>query len=138
MKNYYFDPHSAGFYVFPDSPVIPDDAVEIGPEMYAQFAGAPWPAGKVMGADTAGLPVWKDAPPLSSEEREQAAEIKLQALINQANEYMNSRQWPGKAAIGRLAGEELADYNHWLDYLDALEAVDTAGAHENNWPQSPI
>ena len=29
-------------------------------------------------------------------------------LINQVNEYMNSKQWPGKnAAIGRLKGEEL-------------------------------
>lgn len=137
MKHYYFDPHSAGFYVDPDSPAIPDDAVEISPDIYEQFAGEPWPAGKVMGADGAGLPVWKDAPPLSSEEREQAAEIKRQALINQANEYMYSRQWPGKAAIGRLAGDELADYNRWLDYLDALEVLDTAAPQDLNWPDTP-
>ncbi len=31
---------------------------------------------------------------------------------------MNSKQWPGKAAIGRLKGEELAQYNLWLDYLE--------------------
>ncbi|STP21007.1 tail fiber assembly protein [Escherichia coli] len=48
-------------------------------------------------------------------------------MINQVNEYINSKQWPGKAAIGRLKGEELAQYNLWLDYLDALELVDTSG-----------
>ncbi|WP_204528018.1 tail fiber assembly protein, partial [Citrobacter cronae] len=31
-----------------------------------------------------------------------------------------------KAAIGRLKGDELAQYNLWLDYLDALEALDTS------------
>lgn len=41
---------------------------------------------------------------------------------------MNSRQWPGKAAIGRLKGDDLTQYNLWLDYLDALEAVDTSSA----------
>ncbi|MBV7403712.1 tail fiber assembly protein [Enterobacter sp. ENT03] len=80
---------------------------------------------------------WKDASPLSSEEREQAAKIKRQALINQANGYINSRQWPGKATIGRLAGDELADYNRWLDYLDALEAVDTIANMNISWPVSP-
>ncbi|EGB1728103.1 tail fiber assembly protein, partial [Escherichia coli] len=48
-----------------------------------------------------------------------------------------SRQWPGKAAIGRLKGEELAQYNLWLDYLDALEMVDTSGAPDIEWPTPP-
>ncbi|CGN25542.1 Putative tail fiber assembly [Salmonella enterica subsp. enterica serovar Typhi] len=46
-------------------------------------------------------------------------------------------QWPGKAAIGRLKGEELAQYNLWLDYLDALELVDTSGAPDIEWPTPP-
>ncbi|MCZ5325675.1 tail fiber assembly protein [Escherichia coli] len=58
-------------------------------------------------------------------------------LINEANEHMNSRQWPGKAAIGRLKGEELAQYNLWLDYLDALELVDTSSAPDIEWPTPP-
>ena len=33
-----------------------------------------------------------------------------------------------KAAIGRLKGEELVQYNLWLDYLDALELVDISSA----------
>ncbi|HFU4157886.1 TPA: tail fiber assembly protein, partial [Escherichia coli] len=65
------------------------------------------------------------------------AERKKQALINRVNEYINSKQWPGKAAIGRLKGEELAQYNLWLDYLDALELVDTSSAPDIEWPTPP-
>ncbi|MGT3892490.1 tail fiber assembly protein, partial [Escherichia coli] len=49
----------------------------------------------------------------------------------------NSKQWPGKAAIGRLKGDELEQYNSWLDYLDALELVDTSGAPDIEWPTPP-
>nr|EKY0314285.1 tail fiber assembly protein [Citrobacter freundii] len=66
-----------------------------------------------------------------------AAENKKRLLINEATEYINSRQWPGKAAIGRLKGNELPQYNLWLDYLDALEAVDTSSAPDVNWPTPP-
>ncbi len=66
-----------------------------------------------------------------------AAENKKRLLINEATEYINSKQWPGKAAIGRLKGDELAQYNLWLDYLDALEAVDTSTAPDINWPAPP-
>lgn len=66
-----------------------------------------------------------------------AAETKKQLLIDQANTYMNSKQWPGKAAIGRLTDDELAQYNLWLDYLDELEAVKTSSAPDINWPTPP-
>ncbi|MCO1146645.1 tail fiber assembly protein, partial [Escherichia coli] len=38
---------------------------------------------------------------------------------------------------GRLKGEELSQYNLWLDYLDALEMVDTSGAPDIQWPEEP-
>ena len=66
-----------------------------------------------------------------------AAEAKRLFLIDQANAYMNSKQWPGKAAIGRLNSDELAQYNLWLDYHDALEAVDISSAPDINWPVPP-
>ncbi|NSL37215.1 tail fiber assembly protein [Citrobacter werkmanii] len=65
------------------------------------------------------------------------AENKKRLLINEATEYINSKQWPGKAAISRLKGDELAQYNLWLDYLDALEAVDTFYAPDIEWPTPP-
>ncbi|MRG31838.1 tail fiber assembly protein [Enterobacter cancerogenus] len=65
------------------------------------------------------------------------AEEEKQLRIDQANEYMNSKQWPGKAAMGRLKDEEKEQYNAWLDYLDALEAVDTTSAPDIEWPTPP-
>ena len=82
-----------------------------------------------------GMPSWADIPPPTHEEQIAAAELKKQQLINQVNEYMNSKQWPGKAAIGRLKGEELAQYNLWLDYPDALELVETSSAPDIEWPR---
>ncbi|EFN3864327.1 tail fiber assembly protein [Escherichia coli] len=95
------------------------------------------PDGKYRITGDDGMPAWADVPPPTREEQIASAETKKQQLINQANDYMNSRQWAGKAAIGRLKGEELAQYNLWLDYLDALELVDTSGAPDIEWPTPP-
>ncbi|EPD0791078.1 TPA: tail fiber assembly protein, partial [Escherichia coli] len=84
-----------------------------------------------------GYPVLTEQPPLSKENLIALVELKKRKLINEANEHMNSRQWPGKAAIGRLKGEELAQYNLWLDYLDALELVDPSSAPDIEWPTPP-
>lgn len=67
----------------------------------------------------------------------QTATDEKQRRVSQANDYINGKQWPGKAAIGRLKGEELVQYNLWLDYLDALEAVDTSRAPDIKWPVPP-
>ncbi|HCW0179939.1 tail fiber assembly protein [Citrobacter freundii] len=66
-----------------------------------------------------------------------AADNKKRLLIIEAREYIDSKQWPGKAAIGRLKGDELAQYNLWLDYLDALDAIKTASAPDIKWPTPP-
>ena len=114
----------------------PDDAVEVDEQVYIEFSGLP-PKGKIRIAGENGFPAWSEIPPPTHEEQIAAAELKKQQLINQANDYMNSKQWPGKAAIGRLKGEELAQYNLWLDYLDALEVVDTSSAPDIEWPTPP-
>ncbi|QLZ40623.1 tail fiber assembly protein [Citrobacter sp. RHBSTW-00127] len=67
----------------------------------------------------------------------EAAEAEKQYRIDQANDYINSKQWPGKAAMGRLKDVEKEQYNVWLDYLDALEAVVTSSAPGINWPTPP-
>lgn len=76
-------------------------------------------------------------PDKTKEQLIQEANLEKEGRINSANDYMNSKQWPGKAAIGRLKGDELAQYNLWLDYLDALEAVDTSTAPDITWPTPP-
>lgn len=76
-------------------------------------------------------------PEKSEEELIAEAKLQKQAYIDHANDYMNDRQWPGKAVLGRLTEAEKEQYNLWLDYLNALEAVDTSSAPDINWPLSP-
>ncbi|EEU9229797.1 tail fiber assembly protein [Escherichia coli] len=105
-------------------------------ETYEQFLGL-HPEGKEIGADSSGRPVWINSPPPSKEDEVLAAEMKKISLVSEANTYINTHQWPGKAAIGRLKGDELEQYNLWLDYLDALELVDISSAPDIEWPTPP-
>ncbi|ELT9998396.1 tail fiber assembly protein [Escherichia coli] len=114
----------------------PEDALIISDEIAYEFMAAP-PAGQMRVAGADGFPQWSNKPEPTHEEQTAMADLEKQSLINQANEYMNSKQWPGKAAIGRLKGDELVQYNLWLDYLDALEAVDTTEPHKIIWPDPP-
>ncbi|WP_375156389.1 tail fiber assembly protein [Enterobacter sp. DNB-S2] len=76
-------------------------------------------------------------PPPTREEIVAQAEIEKQSRTDAANVYINSNQWPGKAAMGRLNDADKAKYNAWLDYLDDIEAVDTSTAPDITWPKQP-
>lgn len=93
--------------------------------------------GKLLSADVSGKPVWINSPPPTHAESVQAAEGQKQALTAQANAFISSKQWAGKAALGRLKGDEQVQYNAWLDYLDALEAINTSEPQEIIWPERP-
>ncbi|MEE7540201.1 tail fiber assembly protein [Enterobacter kobei] len=134
---YFYDASDNGFYIDHESEVVPESAIEIESNEYAMFAGISWPEGKILGGDESGKPAWLNAPQPTHDESVVIASTKKQALIDQANAYINSKQWPGKAAIGRLKEDELVQYNAWLDYLDSLEVVDTSGAPGINWPTAP-
>lgn len=142
MDNYYFSPSTLGFYpeelmsLYVAAGTLPDDIISVSGDMFATYSGTP-PQGKTRGATEDGQPTWVDLPPLSHEEQVEEADAEKQSRIDQANEYMNSRQWPGKAAMGRLKDAEKEQYNAWLDYLDALDAVDISGAPDIIWPTQP-
>lgn len=113
----------------------PDDAVEVSNEVFMEFISMP-PAGKIR-VPVDGLPAWTDIPPPTHDEQISSAKVEKQRRIDAANMYMNGKQWPGKAALSRLKGDELASYNEWLDYLDALEALDVSTAPKIIWPDQP-
>lgn len=115
--------------------VWPTDGVDIEEGTFASFQNPP--AGKVRVAGPDGHPAWADTPSPTKEQLIASAHEQKASLINAANAYVNSKQWPGKAALGRLKGNELAQYNLWLDYLDALEAIDTSTAPDIAWPAYP-
>ncbi|MFX4313399.1 tail fiber assembly protein [Enterobacter sp. 63] len=142
MNEYVFSASALGFFaldlkdVYDSAGTWPDDAVSIDTDTWRQFISTV-PAGKQLGADAQGMPAWVDIPAPTAEELIAAAEREKQVRIEQANYYINSKQWPGKAVLGRLKGIELEQYNLWLDYLDVLEAVDTSSAPHIVWPTKP-
>ncbi|MBB9225684.1 tail fiber assembly protein [Escherichia coli] len=114
---------------------LPNDVIEVTDDVFYEYSEAP--EGKYRQAGPDGLPAWKDIPPPTQQEQIAAADAEKQSRIDQANEYMNSKQWPGKAAMGRLSDADKAQYNAWLDYLDELEGVDTSVAPDITWPDKP-
>lgn len=141
MRNYFYSAKKNAFYpvsledAYRDANSWPEDGVEVDDSVYLEYSATP-PEGKVRVAKD-GMPSWADIPPPTHDELVANANIDKQQRIGQANDYMNSKQWPGKAAIGRLKGDELAQYNLWLDYLEALEVVDTSIAPDIEWPDMP-
>ncbi|TBL34382.1 tail fiber assembly protein [Escherichia coli] len=113
------------------------DVKPVSDDVFLTFTQDRTTEGVQRAAGSDGLPCWEPLPPLTKGEMQENAEIEKQKRIFEANDYMNSKQWSGKAAIGRLKGEELAQYNLWLDYLDALELVDTSSAPDIEWPTPP-
>ncbi|MCZ3383899.1 tail fiber assembly protein [Kosakonia sp. SOY2] len=138
-KNYLFSKTTLAFYPlilledFKKSATLPDDAIPVSDDIRDTFNASP-PAGKVLATDDAGMPVWGDKPQSALV---LDAEFLRSMKIDAANTYMNNKQWPGKAALGRLKGDELAQYVRWLDYLDSLYAVDTSTAPGIAWPSLP-
>lgn len=138
---YFFSAKTLSFYPaemmreYKISGTWPDDAIEVTEEIFNEFIITP--PGKVRGAMNDGKPCWIDIPPPTKEEEIAMAEKKKKDLIEQVNNFMNGKQWPGKASIGRLKGDDLAKYNLWLDYLDALEDVDISSAPDVKWPAPP-
>lgn len=141
MENYFYSSKSNAFYPsalkddYHSANSWPDDCVEVDDSVYLEYSATP-PVGKIRVAKD-GMPAWVDVPPPTREELVANTEAEKRHRIDQANDYMNGKQWPGKAALGRLKGDELVRYNEWLDYLDALEAVDSTTDAEIIWPEQP-
>ncbi|QYH18286.1 tail fiber assembly protein [Enterobacter sp. DNB-S2] len=140
--NYAYSPSKNAFYYFgwkneyDAAGTWPTDAIEVADDIHEKYSADP-PKGKLLIAGTDGMPAWGETPPLTHDEIVAQAEAERINRIGVANDFMNGKQWPGKAAIGRLKGDELTQYNLWLDYLDELEAVDTSSAPNIVWPISP-
>ena len=74
------------------------DAKEVNQNIISEFMAEP-PQGKSRITGDDGLPAWADIPPPTHEELIGNYESERQLLINRANEYMNSKQWPSKAIL---------------------------------------
>lgn len=140
--NMYYSPETGFFYApelidrYKTAGSWPDDAYELSNEEMVEFYMVSSPEGKKLGG-IAGKIAWVDVPPLSKDEAVALAEKIKNNKITEINNFVNVRQWPGKAALGRLTTEEKKQYESWLDYLDSVNKVNTDNAPNIAWPQSP-
>ncbi|WP_264384618.1 tail fiber assembly protein [Siccibacter colletis] len=150
-----YSPSLNGFYPENnDYPNLPKDVMIIPDELYLELLNGQ-AAGKVITphANKKGYPFLTAQPEPSSsiapvtrpadtaaqsDATEKEAEQMKSSLRSYANGFINERQWPSRLALGRLSEEEKAAFNSWLDYLDALESVDTSSAPEISWPAQPV
>lgn len=131
--------------------VIPDDAVVITHEQHVSLINGMNDGGRRVYIGKVGELTLSDSKPsqwhtwdsdtnewcISADAQIKLADNEKSRLIQDANDYINSKQWPGKAAMGRLKDTEKAQYNAWLDYLDALAVVDTSNTDDIHWPEPP-
>ncbi|MFX2588548.1 tail fiber assembly protein [Enterobacter roggenkampii] len=130
---------------------IPDDALAVTHEQHISLITGMNDGGRRVYIGTDGELTLSDSKPsqwhtwdsdtnewvISTDAQIKLADDEKSRLTQGANDYINSKQWPGKAAMGRLKDTEKAQYNLWLDYLDELEAVDTSTAPDIIWPEAP-
>lgn len=65
------------------------------------------------------------------------AGAKRDQLIDEANIFITSNNWPTKLALGRLKDADKEKLNAWLDYIDVLEDTDLSDAPDVKWPVKP-
>lgn len=113
------------------------DLIVVTLEQFTEFTQDRAVDGLMRTAGDDGLPQWSPLPPPTPEQIIANAEQEKQQRIGSANAYINNKQWPSKLALGRMKAEEKTQFNLWLDYLDALTAVDTKTAPDIIWPEKP-
>ncbi|MDL0004506.1 tail fiber assembly protein [Enterobacter roggenkampii] len=130
---------------------IPNDAVVVTHEQHISLITGMNDGGRRVYIGTDGELTLSDSKPsqwhtwdndtnewvISADAQIKLADDEKSRLTQEANDYINSKQWPGKAAMGRLKDTEKSLYNIWLDYLDSIEAVDVSTAPDIKWPKQP-
>ncbi len=126
MNSYVFSPSQnmiiplAQKQLYVDAGTWPDDVIAISEETAEEF-NQQFPIGKTLSHDENSQPCWVDIPPPTHDELIAMAELDKLRRIGEANNFMNDKQWSGKAAIGRLKGTSWNDTDcgwtismHWM------------------------
>ena len=133
MKYYFLD---GAFYIDGLNNHIPDNAIEISSDEYLRlFDGQA--NGKIISAGNDGHPVLQEPIGLTREEEVARGEQKKQSLIDSAMQSISVLQM--KLLAGRmLTDAETTRLNAVLDYIDAVQVIDTSTAPDINWPDFPV
>lgn len=133
MKYYFLD---GAFYIDGLNNHIPDNAIEISSDEYHRLFDCQ-ANGKIISAGNDGHPVLQEPIGLTREEEVARGEQKKQSLIDSAMQSISVLQM--KLLAGRmLTDAETTRLNAVLDYIDAVQVIDTSTAPDINWPDFPV
>ncbi|TDB56171.1 tail fiber assembly protein [Photorhabdus luminescens] len=112
---------------------LPDDIIEVGIDVYQEYAANNVPEGKYRIAGQNGLPEWADIPSPTKEELQQRAESKKQQFIVEASQQIAPLQ--DAVDLGIATKEEEAALLVWKKYRVMLNRIDTSQAADIEWPE---
>ncbi|MCE1787092.1 tail fiber assembly protein, partial [Enterobacter hormaechei] len=114
---------------------LPDDIIEVGLDIYQEYAANNVPEGKYRIAGQNGLPEWADIPPPTREELQQYVESKKQQFIVESSQQIAPLQ--DAVDLGIATQEEEAALLVWKKYRVMLNRIDISQAPDIEWPEQP-
>ncbi|MER2473647.1 tail fiber assembly protein [Photorhabdus laumondii] len=138
---YYYSAKTNAFYPielqqnYIASGSLPDDIIEVGIDIYQEYAANNVPEGKYRIAGQNGLPEWADIPPPTKEELQQYVESKKQQFIVEASQQIAPLQ--DAVDLGIATQEEEAALLVWKKYRVMLNRIDISLAPDIEWPEQP-
>ncbi|BAN99513.1 hypothetical protein E05_47470 [Plautia stali symbiont] len=142
---YYYSPGENAF--FPEelkqdyirAGSFPKDTVEVGDDVWLEFAGNLSPKGKQRIVGTDGFPAWGDIPPPTKEDLISAAEKRKSSLMQIATAAIAPLQ--DAVDLDMATDAEKALLLSWKKYRVLLNRIDLGAATDIDWPdllQKPI
>lgn len=130
-----FSASTNGFYFPPENTDIPNDAVEITEENYAElFEGQS--AGKAISSDKTGNPILMAQPLPTQEELVAQAIAKKATLSAKASASIAPLQYA--VDLKKATDSELSQLAIWKEFAVALNRLDTSDAPNIAWPETPF
>lgn len=112
---------------------VPTDAIKLTDQEVKEFHGVNIPGKMVDVSD--GRLVWVDLPPPAYEEQVAEAEQQKAALLLEAQATISL--WQTELQLGIISDEDKASLIAWMNYIKAVQAVDTSKAPDITWPDKP-
>lgn len=140
MSKYYYSATTNSFYAaglyedYVAAESWPADAREVSDLVFSTFS-APSDNGMVRSCNADGEPCWIERPALTQAEEVAEAEVKRNALLNQAQETILN--WQSELTLGIISDEDKELLILWLNYIKQLQALDISHAPDIIWPDEP-
>lgn len=116
-----------------DTGLWPESGVEVDEDVFTEFQTPP--IGKMREPNSEGYPSWVDIPPPSPEALVFIAEQHKAALLNESQSIISI--WQTQLQLGIIDSEDKVSLIAWMNYIKAVQKVDTSKAPNITWPIKP-